>query len=90
LIRPLASREPPSWEGRGTFHAWSCTGLDGSGESRADQKRELGGPVEVGSADLMHALMHSGQDYRRYAFGGTDADKVFLLDQHDRLTELPA
>jgi hypothetical protein len=50
---------------------------------------KAGGPVEVASADLMRALMHAGQDYRRYAFGGADADKVFVLDG-DRLAGLPS
>ena len=41
----------------------------------------------VGAATLMRALMHAGLDDRRYAFGGVDWDKAFLLDG-DRLTEL--
>jgi hypothetical protein len=51
---------------------------------------KTGGRVEVGSPTLMSALLHAGQDYRRYAFGGADWGKAFLLDEHDRLTELPA
>lgn len=50
---------------------------------------KAGSPVEVGSADLMIAMMHGGQDYRRFAFGGAAADRVFLLDG-DRLLELSA
>lgn len=48
-----------------------------------------GEPVEVDSATLMIALMHAKLDHRRFAFGGVDADKVFRLDEHDRLVELP-
>jgi hypothetical protein len=32
--------------------------------------------------------MNAGIDYRRFAYGGADADKLFQLDEHDRLTEL--
>jgi hypothetical protein len=48
---------------------------------------KAGAPVVVGAATLMSALMHARQDYRRYAHGGADADKVFVLDG-DRLSEL--
>jgi hypothetical protein len=50
---------------------------------------KTGGPVDVGSATLMSALMHAGLDHRRYAFGGTDADKLFVLTERDDLIELP-
>ena len=52
------------------------------------EELKAGGPVVVGAADLMCALMHAEMDYRRYAFGGGDWGKVFELDEHDRLTEL--
>jgi hypothetical protein len=60
------------------------------GRTRDELLEELksGGPVEVGSADLMCALMHAGMDYRRFAFGGADADKLFRLEG-DQLIELP-
>ena len=60
------------------------------GRTRDELLEELkaGGPVEVGSATLMCALMHAGLDYRRFAFGGADWDKVFVLDERDKLTEL--
>jgi hypothetical protein len=49
---------------------------------------ESGESETVSSARLMCALMHAGMDYRPYAFGGVHADKLFALDEHDRLTEL--
>jgi hypothetical protein len=59
------------------------------GRTRDELLEELkaGGPVEVGSATLMCALMHAGTDYRRFAFGGADADKLFRLEG-DQLIEL--
>jgi len=51
---------------------------------------EADGPVEVDSATLMIALMHAKLEYRRFVFGGADWGKEFLLDEHDRLLELPA
>lgn len=62
----------------------------GSGRDELLEALKAGGPVEVGSATLMLALMHAGQDYRRFAFGGADWDKVIRLDEHDRLAELGA
>lgn len=47
-----------------------------------------GAPVVVVAADLMCALMHAGLPHSQYAFGGRDWGKAFLLDEHDRLTEL--
>ena len=35
----------------------------------------------------MCALLHAGLDCRRYAFGGADWGKVFLLDERDQLRE---
>jgi hypothetical protein len=32
--------------------------------------------------------VHAKLDYRRFAFGGVDADKLFQLDEQDRLIEL--
>lgn len=54
------------------------------------EELKAGGPVVVGAATLMSALMHAGQDYRRFAFGGADGDKLFLLDEHNRLLDVPA
>jgi hypothetical protein len=51
------------------------------------EELKAGGPVEVGSATLMCALMHAGLDYRSFAFGGADADKMFRLEG-DQLIEL--
>jgi len=48
---------------------------------------KAGGPVVVGAADLMCALMHAELDYRRFAFGGADWDKTFVLTERDELTE---
>ena len=48
---------------------------------------KAGGPVVVGAADLMCALMHAELDYRRVAFGGADWDKTFVLTERDELTE---
>jgi hypothetical protein len=56
----------------------------GRGRDELLEALKAGGPVEVGSADLMLALMHGGQDYRRFAFGGADAERMFRLDG-DRL-----
>jgi hypothetical protein len=36
----------------------------------------------------MLSLMYGGHDYRRFAFGSADWDKVLRLDEHDRLAEL--
>lgn len=58
---------------------------------RVDEREQAlasGEPVTVSSAQLMCALMNAGLDYRRFAYGGADADKLFQLDEHDRLTEL--
>jgi hypothetical protein len=59
------------------------------GRVRDELLEELksGGPVVVGSATLMCAMQHAGLDYRRYAFGGADWGKVFLLDERDQLRE---
>jgi hypothetical protein len=35
----------------------------------------------------MSALLHARLDCRRYAFGGPDWGKRFLLDEHGRLVE---
>jgi hypothetical protein len=56
------------------------------------QKEEAlasGRPVEVSATDLLLALMHAGLPHSRFAFGGADWDKVFVLDKRDGLTELP-
>jgi hypothetical protein len=59
------------------------------GRVRDELLEELksGGPVVVGAATLMCALMHAGLDCRRYAFGGSDWGKTFVLDERDRLIE---
>jgi hypothetical protein len=59
------------------------------GRTRDDLLEELksGGPVVVGAATLMCALMDAGMDYRRFAFGGVDWEKTFLLTERDELTE---
>jgi hypothetical protein len=44
--------------------------------------------VVVGSGQLFTVLHHAGLDWRPYAFGGQHFRSVFLLDEHDRLTEL--
>jgi hypothetical protein len=54
------------------------------------EELKAGGPVVVDAATPMSALMHAGQDYRRYAFGGADYNTAYVLDEHDRLIELPA
>lgn len=51
------------------------------------EELKSGGPVLVGAATLMCALLHAGLDCRRYAFGGSDWGKTFVLDAQDRLTE---
>jgi hypothetical protein len=53
------------------------------------EELKAGGPVVVGAADLMCALMHAGMDCRRFAFGGADWGKVFVLTERDELVELP-
>lgn len=53
---------------------------------------KVGGPVEIGSAELLVAMMHAGLPetaWRRYALGGADHGRVFLLDS-ERLAELAA
>jgi hypothetical protein len=46
-----------------------------------------GRPAVVSATTVMCALLHAGVDCRRYAFGGADWGKVFVLDEYDRLTE---
>lgn len=58
---------------------------------RVDEREhalESGEPVTVSAAQMMCALMHARLPYDRFAFGGADADKLFQLDEHDRLIEL--
>jgi hypothetical protein len=59
------------------------------GRVRDELLEELksGGPVVVGSATLMCAMLHAGLDCRRYAFGGADWGKVFELGADDQLRE---
>jgi hypothetical protein len=52
------------------------------------EELKAGAPVEVGAATVMSALMHAGLDYRRFAFGGADVNKLFRLEG-DQLVELP-
>jgi hypothetical protein len=49
------------------------------------EELKAGGPVVVGAADLMCAPMHAGMDCRRHAFGGSDAEKTFVLTERDEL-----
>lgn len=51
------------------------------------EELKAGGPVVVGAADLMRALMHAGLDARRFAYGGPDWDKQFELGADDQLRE---
>lgn len=51
------------------------------------EELKAGGPVVVGSATLMRALSHAGLDHRRFAFGGADWGKDFLLGEDDQLRE---
>jgi hypothetical protein len=55
-----------------------------------EQALESGAPVEVSATDLMLALMHAGLPDARFAFGGVAWDKVYLLDERDRMIELAA
>jgi hypothetical protein len=52
------------------------------------EELKAGGPVEVGAADLMCALHRAGLDYRRFAFGGADWARVFVLTERNELVEL--
>jgi hypothetical protein len=57
---------------------------------RVDEREralESGESVTVSSAQLLCALMHAGLPYARFAFGGADADKVYVLDA-DRLIDV--
>jgi hypothetical protein len=52
---------------------------------------KAGNAVVVSSTTLMSAFMAAGLPdaaHKRFWFGGTDWDKVYRLDEHDRLTEL--
>jgi hypothetical protein len=44
-------------------------------------------PVVVSSAQLLHALSRAGLPCDRFAYGGADWRKTFVLDAHDELRE---
>ena len=60
----------------------SCRCLSGVPIFRA------GKPVVVSSSQLLCALSHARLPHRDFAFGGKHYSSVFLLDEHDNLTEL--
>jgi hypothetical protein len=60
----------------------------GSGRDELLEELIADGPVVVTSAALLKALLHAGQDARRYGYGGADYGKCFVLDERDQLYEL--
>jgi hypothetical protein len=66
-----------------SLHRWPPSRPD---EHLADLR--AGRPVVVSVATLMCVLMHAGLPHRKFAYGGADWSKAFLLDEHDRLSEL--
>jgi hypothetical protein len=59
----------------------------GRGRDELLEELKAGGPVVVGAGTLMSGLLHARLDCRRYAFGGADWGKVFLLDERDQLRD---
>ena len=52
-----------------------------------EEALKSGKPVVVSSSSMLRALMAAGLPTDRFAYGGADWGKTFLLDEHDRLTE---
>lgn len=74
---PKSTRPPPWSAPRG----WADELLD---------ELKAGRPVVVGSSTLLCAMMAAGlpeATYRRFCWGGPDFEKLFEIDEQDRLTE---
>ena len=70
---------------RGSLERWRIAGKVYPKEAAL----ESGAPVVVDSAAVMSALMHLGLPCGDYTYEGRHGQKLFLLDEFDRLTEYP-
>ena len=52
-----------------------------------EEALKSGKPVVVSSSSMLRAFMAAGLPTDRFAYGGPDRGKTFMLDENDRVTE---
>ena len=72
-----------------TGHAGAIQPVPGGIAEQELEDLRAGRPVVVHSDRLLSVFLREGLPVDRFCHGGPDFEKLFRLDEHDRLTELP-